>query len=112
MDTKRILYFDCFSGISGDMILGAFLDLGVDLKEIYKGLGSLNVKGYKLNSRQVKRNGFVGTKVDVVLNKPSQKEHRARSFNDIKILIEESELPQTVKSDSIRIFKRIGTIIE
>ena len=84
MKNKRVIYFDCFSGISGDMILGAFVSLGVALKEIQKGLKSLNVKGYKLNSRQVKRNGFVGTKVNVVLNQTSQKSHRARSFNDIK----------------------------
>ncbi|SVA96762.1 uncharacterized protein METZ01_LOCUS149616, partial [marine metagenome] len=56
MKNKRVIYFDCFSGISGDMILGAFVSLGVALKEIQKGLKCLNVKGYKINSRQVKRN--------------------------------------------------------
>ena len=72
MRNKRVIYFDCFSGISGDMILGAFVNLGVALKEIKKGLKCLNLKGYKINSRQVKRNGFVGTKVNVVLNQTSQ----------------------------------------
>ena len=110
MKNKRVIYFDCFSGISGDMILGAFVSLGVALKEIQKGLKYLNVKGYKLNSRQVKRNGFVGTKVNVVLNQASQKNHRARSFNDIKTLIEKSDLPQFVKSNSIEIFRRIGKV--
>ena len=108
MGSKRVLYFDCFSGISGDMILGAFVSFGVDLKEIRKGLKLLKLTGYKLNSRQVKRNGFIGIKVDVVLNKSTQKEHCARSFNDIKILIEKSELPQIVKSNSIEIFRRLG----
>ena len=92
------------------MILGAFVSLGVALKEIQKGLKHLNVKGYKVNLRQVKRNGFVGTKVNVVLNQTSQKSHRARSFNDIKILIEKSDLPQIVKSNSIEIFRRIGKV--
>ena len=110
MKNKRVIYFDCFSGISGDMILGAFVSLGVALKEIQKGLKHLNVKGYKVNLRQVKRNGFVGTKVNVVLNQTSQKSHRARSFNDIKILIEKSDLPQIVKSNSIEIFRRIGKV--
>ena len=110
MRNKRVIYFDCFSGISGDMILGAFVNLGVALKEIKKGLKCLNVKGYKINSRQVKRNGFVGTKVNVVLNQTSQKSHRARSFNDIKILIEKSDLPQIVKYNSIEIFRRIGKV--
>ena len=85
---KIVIYFDCFSGISGDMILGACVGLGIDLKEIRKGLRSLNVKGYKLSSRQVKRNGFIGTKIDVFLNQPSRKGHCARSFNEIKILID------------------------
>ena len=73
MNAKRVIYFDCFSGISGDMILGAFVDLGVDLKEIREGLKSLNIKGYKLTSRQVKRKGFVGTKVNVIINKTPAK---------------------------------------
>ena len=110
MKNKRVIYFDCFSGISGDMLLGAFISLGVDLKEIQRGLKSLNVRGYKLSSRKVKRNGFVGTKVNVVLNQTLQRSHRARSFNDIKTLIEKSDLPQIVKSNSIKIFRRIGKV--
>ena len=110
MNNKRIIYFDCFSGISGDMILGAFVDIGVDLKKIQKGLRTLNLKGCKLNSRQVKRNGFIGTKINVVLNQTSQKSHHARSFNDIKSLIEKSDLPKIVKSNSIAIFRRIGKV--
>ena len=92
------------------MILGALVGLGVDIKEIQNWLKSLNLKGYKLNSRQVKRNGFIGTKVNVVLNKTSQKSHHTRSFNDIKSLIEKSDLPQIVKFNSIAIFRRIGKV--
>ncbi len=110
MNSNRVIYFDCFSGISGDMILGALVNLGVDIKEIQNWLKSLSLKDYKLNSRQVKRNGFVGTKVNVVLNKTSQKSHCARSFNDIKRLIEKSDLPQIVKFNSIAIFQRIGKV--
>ncbi|MCL0046047.1 nickel pincer cofactor biosynthesis protein LarC [Nitrospinaceae bacterium] len=110
MSSKRVIYFDCFSGISGDMVLGALVSLGVDIKEIKNSLKSLNLKGYKLNSRQVKRNGFIGTKVNVVLNKTSQKSDRVRSFNDIKSLIKKSDLPQIVKSNSIAIFRRIGKV--
>ena len=110
MSSKRVLYFDCFSGISGDMILGALVNLGVDIKEIQNCLKSLNLKACKLNSQQVKRNGFIGTKVNVVLNKTSQKSHHTRSFNDIKSLIEKSDLPQIVKFNSIAIFRRIGKV--
>ena len=104
MNAKRVIYFDCFSGISGDMILGAFVDLGVDLKEIREGLKSLDIKGYKLTSRQVKRKGFVGTKVNVIINKTPAKNLQARSFNDIKSLIHQSELPKIVKNNSIKIY--------
>ena len=110
MSSKRVIYFDCFSGISGDMILGALVSLGVDIKEIQNSLKSLNLKGCKLNSRQVKRNGFIGTKVNVVLNHTSQKSHHARSFKDIKSLIEKSDLPKIVKFNSIAIFRRIGRV--
>jgi len=110
MNNKRVIFFDCFSGISGDMILGALVSLGVDIKEIQNCLKSLNLKSCKLNSRQVKRNGFIGTKVNVVLNNTSQKSHRARSFNDIKSLIEKSDLPKIVKFNSIAIFRRIANV--
>ena len=110
MSSKRVIYFDCFSGISGDMILGALVSLGVDIKEILNCLKSLNLKGFKLNSRQVKRNGFIGTKVNVVLNHTAQKPHHARSFKDIKSLIEKSDLPKIVKFNSIAIFRRIAKV--
>jgi len=110
MNTKRIIYFDCFSGISGDMILGAFINLGVDLKDIREGLKLLNIKGYKFTSSQVKRKGFVGTKVNVVIYKTPPKNLHARSFNEIKDLINQSDLPHTVKNNSIKIFRRIGDV--
>ena len=92
------------------MILGALVSLGVDIKEILNCLKSLNLKGFKLNSRQVKRNGFIGTKVNVVLNHTAQKPHHARSFKDIKSLIEKSDLPKIVKFNSIAIFRRIAKV--
>lgn len=103
----RIAYFDCYSGISGDMILGALVDLGVDLKEIRAGLKSLGLsRGYEIKSRIVKRGLISGVKVDVVL-KPVRRPH-SRNFKDIKALIGQSELPPTVKSSAVEIFKRIA----
>ena len=110
MTSKRSIYFDCFSGISGDMILGSFIDLGINLNEIKKQLTTLNIKGYTISSRKVKRNGFVGTKVNINLKKLNHKEPIVRSFNDIKIIIEKSDLPKIVKSNSIEIFRRIGKV--
>ena len=110
MSGKRVIYFDCFSGISGDMILGSLVDLGVDVKLIRKELKKINLKGYKLTSHQVKRNGITGTKVNVVIDPSIQKRNQARSFTDIKKLIVKSSLSENVKTDSIEIFRRIGTV--
>ncbi len=108
MNKKRIIYFDCFSGISGDMILGAFVNMEIDINEIRKRLKSLNLKGYKLQSKDVKRNGFNGCKVDVILNKSSQINKAARSYKVIKSIIQKSDLPQIVKNNSIEIFLRLA----
>jgi uncharacterized protein (TIGR00299 family) protein len=110
MSGKRVIYFDCFSGISGDMILGSLVDLGVDVKLIRKELKKINLKGYKLTSHQIKRNGIMGTKVNVVIDPSIQKRNQARSFTDIKKLIVKSSLSENVKTDSIEIFRRIGTV--
>jgi uncharacterized protein (TIGR00299 family) protein len=61
----RILYFDCFSGISGDMVLGAFLDLGLPLDELRSALGSLALPGVQATARRVLRSGVSATKFDV-----------------------------------------------
>ncbi len=111
MTKERIIYFDCFSGISGDMILGALVDLGVDLKTIRKSLGALALKGYRIKSRRVKRGGISATKIDVEVEPHSKKhQHRSRSFTDIKDLIEKSELTPKIKRDSIKIFRLIGKV--
>lgn len=102
----KIAYFDCHSGVSGDMILGALVDAGVELKTIRKGLASLGLKGYELKSRRVKRGLFGGTKVDVVLT--SKTHTHSRTFSDIERLIKRSKLPKSVIEDSLEIFLRLG----
>ena len=102
----KVAYFDCHSGISGDMILGALVDAGVELKAISKGLGSLGLKGYELKSRRVKRGLFGGIKVDVVLS-PKAHTH-SRTFTDIEKLLKRSKLPKVVIEYSLEIFLRIG----
>lgn len=65
----RILYYDCFSGISGDMNLGAMIDLGVDKDYLINELSKLNLEDeYKIEVRRDSRKGIEGTKVDVILN--------------------------------------------
>ena len=62
----RGLYFDCFSGISGDMVLGALVDLGVEPAHLRSRLRKLRVGGYTLSASRVSRSGLAGTKVDVM----------------------------------------------
>lgn len=102
----KILYFDCFSGISGDMVLGAMTDAGVDIEAVRKELKKLNLSGYKLRISNVKRKGIKGTKVDVVVDKKRHFHHT--SYKDIKRLIERSKLSKRIKEDSLRIFKNIA----
>ncbi|MEE8260294.1 MAG: nickel pincer cofactor biosynthesis protein LarC [Nitrospinaceae bacterium] len=102
----KIAYFDCHSGISGDMVLGALVDAGVDLKAIRKGLASLGLKGYEIKSKRVKRGLFGGTKVDVVLS-PKAHTH-SRTFTHIEKLLKRSKLQKSIVEDSIEIFLRIG----
>jgi pyridinium-3,5-bisthiocarboxylic acid mononucleotide nickel chelatase len=63
--SSRVLYFDCFSGISGDMVLGAFLDAGLPLDDLKQALGSLAVSGYDVSAERVLRAGVSATKFTV-----------------------------------------------
>ncbi len=71
----RVLYYDCFSGISGDMHLGAMIDLGVDPEFLIDQLGKLGLSGYELKITKDQRKGITGTKVDVVLDGNPQDLH-------------------------------------
>ena len=62
---SRLLYFDCFSGISGDMVLGALLDAGLPLDDLKRALGSLAVSGYDVTATRVLRAGVSATKFNV-----------------------------------------------
>lgn len=63
----RVLYFDCFSGISGDMTLGALLDLGLDSSAFLRELDKLKVDGYSIEIKKVVKSGITGTDVNVIL---------------------------------------------
>jgi uncharacterized protein (TIGR00299 family) protein len=99
-----IAFFDCFSGISGDMILGALVDAGVPLRRLERGLSQLAVKGYELKARKTKRAGISSTKVDVVKSGSKQK---ARNWKDIEKVIKDSTLPASIKKRGRSIFKRL-----
>lgn len=102
----KIAYLDCFSGISGDMFLGALIDAGVPLKKLEKELRKIPVSGYNLRAESVKRAGFKSTKIDVVLNSKSHS-HSAKKWGDIERLIRKSSLDPDIKQKGLSIFKRL-----
>ncbi len=97
-------YFDCFSGISGDMTLGALLDLGVPLDWLKKQLGAIPIDGYSLSVTGITHHGIQAQKFNVDL----QQQVAHRNFADIKKLISDSRLSQRVKETSLSIFDLIA----
>jgi len=100
----KILYFDCFSGISGDMILGAFVDLGVPTDVIEESIRKLPLKAFHLEVRTAPRMNIWGQQVRVVV----EEDNHARNYRDIRTLIEKSPLTDTVKALSLKVFSRLA----
>jgi uncharacterized protein (TIGR00299 family) protein len=99
-----IAYFDCFSGIAGDMILGALLDLGIDETVLKKELKKLPLTGYELIVKKVERNHISATDVTVVV---TEDQHH-RSLSDINDILKRSTLKPEVKKLSSDIFLSLG----
>ena len=135
---EKILYFDCSAGISGDMTLGALLDLGADTKVFLTELEKLHLEGYEIAFETTQRNAITATHVNVILTGQEQahdhthihehihdhghthehdhehhshdheRGHFHRSFRDIRQMIQNSELSKEVKDLSLRIFTRVA----
>lgn len=104
----RIAYFDCFSGISGDMCLGAVVDAGITIKELERELQKIPVGGYELTSKKVKRARFEATKVDVILKVEEMRQKaEGRRWKDIEQVIQNSSLSQEIKQKGFKIFKML-----
>ena len=100
------LHFDCFSGISGDMTLGALVDVGFSPRALRQGLKTLPVSGYRLKVSKVRRGAIHATKVDVVISKVAEKR---RSWTQIRRLLSASRLPPQVKKQALAAFERLAT---
>ncbi|WP_075865105.1 nickel pincer cofactor biosynthesis protein LarC [Carboxydothermus islandicus] len=98
-----LLYLDCFMGISGDMMLGLLLDLGVNEEKFFHLLNTLPLE-FSLDIKTVQKNGISGKKVSVLY--PEQHQHR--HLNDIYEIIEKSSLPSEVKDKSKYAFKLLA----
>jgi|Deesub1362B_J571_1020462.scaffolds.fasta_scaffold00080_49 hypothetical protein len=98
-----IAYLDCSSGISGDMLLGAFSDLGAPLEHLLKNLKESLRNEFRIEKKEVKRKGIRATKIDVVV-KDGQ---AGKRFRDIRALIEHSKLKDSVKEKALEVFTNI-----
>jgi hypothetical protein len=99
----KIAYFDCFSGISGDMVLGALIDLGLNPKELEKELKKMVLPDFKLIVKNVKKNGISGVGVKVVT-----KDKKERDLKDILKIIDKSDLDKDIKEQAKKIFNRLS----
>ncbi|MDP3915537.1 MAG: nickel pincer cofactor biosynthesis protein LarC [Bacteroidota bacterium] len=102
----KILYYDCFAGISGDMNLGAMIDLGVDAHYLENELRKLNIEGFHLEITKDLRRGISGTKAEVIVENPDNEKHR--HLRHVEEIINNSTLSEAVKANSLKIFKLIA----
>jgi len=102
----KIAYFDCFSGVSGDMILGALVDAGLEVSELEAELSQLPVRGFRLQAEKTTRRGISGTKLSVITE-----EHRTeRHLPDINEIIDRSALSDDIKNTSKRVFMELASV--
>jgi hypothetical protein len=124
----KLLYLDCFAGISGDMFLGALLDLAVSEDKLRSELAKLKLSGYTISTRRVVKQNISATKFDCIeapsLLRPPPKgkqrrsgskheyeheqEHSHRGYTEIAQMITSSGLSESVKRRALSVFKRLG----
>jgi uncharacterized protein (TIGR00299 family) protein len=100
----KTLYFDCFAGASGDMILGALVGVGVDPRQLIEQLALLGVDGYEVEFEVADRSGISATRAHV----RTRHEHAHRHLGDILKIISGSRLSEPVKDTAARIFSRLA----
>jgi uncharacterized protein (TIGR00299 family) protein len=121
---SRVAYFDCASGASGDMILGALVDMGLPLESLREALARLPLRGYRLEAGRVHRAGLHATKLDVLIEhaEPPHREpepghghahsraheHHQRGLGEILELIERSGLEASLKERAASLFRRLA----
>jgi uncharacterized protein (TIGR00299 family) protein len=121
----KTLYLDCYSGIAGDMLLGALLDLGLDQELFKKTIAGLHIGDFDVAISRIRKNGFMGTDVKVHDHHNYDEDHNHdhnhehdhhvhehhhfhRGFNEIADILEKSSLSETVKKRSLNAFRLLG----
>jgi hypothetical protein len=102
----RVLYLDCFSGISGDMTVGALIDAGADLEKMRQALATLDVPGFEVKAEKITKRGLAATQFHVIQD--AQAQHPHRHLGHIVEIIRRAALPETVKSAAAATFERLA----
>jgi pyridinium-3,5-bisthiocarboxylic acid mononucleotide nickel chelatase len=100
----KLAYFDCFSGVSGDMTLGALLDAGCDLRHLREELCGLQVPGWELTAEKVWKNGMAATYARV----KTEDQQAHRSLSAILEILKDSQLAPQVRERAAAIFQKLG----
>ncbi|MCL6471496.1 MAG: nickel pincer cofactor biosynthesis protein LarC [Firmicutes bacterium] len=100
----KIAYFNCFAGISGDMVVGALLDLGLPIEVLEEELSKIAIGDYEIKAKRTTRQHIGAVKFNV----SADEQKVVRTWSSIRELIEASALSDKVKTDSLLIFKRIA----
>src|SRR5439155_17852679 len=110
----RIAYLDAFSGISGDMTVGALVHLGLPLAALREAIAALGLGGVEVATERVARSGITATKFNVRVH-GEHPEHGAhahdqghRAWADIRRLLERSALPEPVRASALAVFARLA----
>ena len=103
----RIAYFDCFSGASGDMILGSLVDAGLSARRLREELKKLHIPAVHLRVKKVLKREICGTQV-IVEGKSEKRSHR--NLKEMLRIVERSGIDVAVKEKSAEIFKRIASV--
>lgn len=102
----KIAYFDCFSGVSGDMILGALVDAGLEVSELEAELRGLPLRGFRLRAEKATRRGISGTKFNVITDEHDVERH----LPDLNGIIDRSSFSDDIKESCKRIFAELATV--
>lgn len=102
----RAAYFNCFSGISGDMVLAALVDLGWPVKELERELNKLDLFNYQIEAEKVAKQGIISTQIKIRI-KEGKKE---RTLKDILSILDKSKLEEEIKERSRAIFIRLASV--
>lgn len=103
----KTAYLDCFSGISGDMFLGALLDSGLPIEELRKRLLTIPLNGYQIDIKRESRNQIFGTRFSVKLD---AKKKVPRNLETVRKIIQDSDLIKTIRDKGVQVFEKMARV--